>query len=208
MSADNPWLTIPLADYEAHMALPQVGQAQLLADLFAAELRARSPASVAVLGCAGGNCLEHAPAALRVVGVDVNGDYVAAARARFAHRLPRLELHVADLERTQLELEPVELVFAALVLEYVEPEVVLDRISRWLAPSGTLTTVLQLPGADSPEITPSPFTSLARLATRLRLLAPERLAKIAARSDLRALDAHTVTATGGKRFAVQSFARG
>ncbi len=45
MSADNPWLTIPLADYEAHMALPQVGQAQLLADLFAAELRARSPSS-------------------------------------------------------------------------------------------------------------------------------------------------------------------
>ena len=31
MSADNPWLTIPLADDEAHMALPQVGQAQLLA---------------------------------------------------------------------------------------------------------------------------------------------------------------------------------
>jgi len=207
MSADNPWLTIPLADYEAHMALPQVGQAQLLADLFAAELRARSPASVAVLGCAGGNGFEHAPAALRVVGVDVNGDYIAAARARFAHRLPRLELHVADLERTQLELEPVDLVFAALVLEYVEAEVVLDRISRWLAPRGTLTTVLQLPSADAPEITPSPFTSLARLAPRLRLLAPERLAQIAARSGLRTLDARTVAATGGKRFTVQSFAR-
>src|SRR4029079_8019651 len=91
----------PLADYEAHMALPQVGQAQLLADLFAAELRARSPASVAVLGCAGGNGFEHAPAALRVVGVDVNGDYVAAARARFAHRLPPLQLHVGDLQRAQ-----------------------------------------------------------------------------------------------------------
>jgi hypothetical protein len=105
MSADNPWLTIPLADYEAHMALPQVGQAQLLADLFAAELRARSPASVAVLGCAGGNGFEHAPAALRVVGI-------------------------------------------------------------------------------------------------------EHLAQIAARSGLRALGARTVTATGGKRFAVQSFSRG
>ena len=71
MSADNPWLTIPLADYEAHMALPQVGQAQLLADLFAAELHARSPSSVAVLGCAGGNGFERAPSTLRVVGVDV-----------------------------------------------------------------------------------------------------------------------------------------
>ncbi|HVS25014.1 MAG TPA: class I SAM-dependent methyltransferase, partial [Gammaproteobacteria bacterium] len=96
MVADNPWLTIPLADYEAHMALPEVGQAQLLAAVFAAELRARAPASVAVLGCAGGNGFEHAPRSLRVVGVDLNPDYVAAARARFGGRLPRLELHVAD----------------------------------------------------------------------------------------------------------------
>jgi predicted TPR repeat methyltransferase len=208
MSVDNPWLTIPLADYEAHMALAEVGQAQLLGDVFAAELRARSPSSVAVLGCAGGNGFEHAPRALRVVGVDVNADYVAAARARFAHKLPRLELHVADLERTELTLEPVDLVFAALVLEYVEPGAVLERIAGWLAPLGTLTAVLQLPSADAAEITPSPFTSLARLAPRLRLLSPERLVQIAARSGLRALDARTVTATGGKRFAVQSFARG
>ena len=26
----SPWLTIPLEDYEAHMALPAVGQAQML----------------------------------------------------------------------------------------------------------------------------------------------------------------------------------
>jgi hypothetical protein len=207
MCADNPWLTIPLADYEAHMALPEVGQAQLLADLFAAELRARLPSSVAVLGCAGGNGFERAPSALRMVGVDVNADYVAAARARFAHRLPRLELHVADLEWTELTLEPVDLVFAALVLEHVEPRAVLERVGDWLAPRGTLTTVLQLPSAAVDEITPSPFTSLARLAPRLRLVPPERLAELAARRGLRALDARTVTATGGKSFAVQSFAR-
>jgi predicted TPR repeat methyltransferase len=208
MSAGNPWLRIPLADYEAHMALPQVGQAQLLADLFAAELHARSPSSVAVLGCAGGNGFEHAPSSLRVVGVDVNPDYIAAARARFAHKLPRLELHVADLERTELRLEPVDLVFAALVLEYVDAVPVLERIGEWLAPHGTLTTVVQLASADAAEITPSPYTSLARLAPRLRLISPERLAQLAARSGLRALDARTVTVTGGKRFAVQSFARG
>jgi len=144
MSNDNPWLTIPLADYEAHMTLPQVGQARLLADLFAAELT----------------------------------------------------------------LEPVDLVFAALVLEYVEPGALLDRVGAWLAPHGTLTTVLQLPSAEVDEITPSPFTSLMRLAPRLRLLSPERLAQLALRRGLRALDARTVAATGGKHFALQSFARG
>jgi ubiquinone/menaquinone biosynthesis C-methylase UbiE len=208
MSADNPWLSIPLADYEAHMALPQVGQAQLLAEVFAAELRARSPSSVAVLGCAGGNGFERAPSALRLVGVDVNAGYIAAARARFAHRLPRLELHVADLERTELELEPVDLVFAALVLEYVDPGAALERMGKWLAPHGTLTTVLQLPSAESVDITPTPFTTLARLAPRLRLVAPERLAGLAARTGLREVDTRVVTATGGKRFTVQAFAHG
>lgn len=207
MAADNPWFTIPLADYEAHMALPQVGQAQLLAELFAATLRARSPASVAVLGCAGGNGFERAPRGLRVVGVDVNPDYVASARARFASRLPRLELHVADVERAELLFEPVDLVFAALLFEYVDPGRLLARIRAWLAPDGTLTTVLQMPSDDVREITPSPFATLERLAPRLRLVAPERLAELAARYGYRALESETATASGGKRFAVQSFAR-
>jgi hypothetical protein len=28
----NPWLDIPLADYEGHMALPAIGQSRLIAD--------------------------------------------------------------------------------------------------------------------------------------------------------------------------------
>jgi len=34
----NPWLDIALADYEGHMALPNVGQAQILSDVFARAL--------------------------------------------------------------------------------------------------------------------------------------------------------------------------
>ena len=50
----NPWLTIPLADYEAHMALAEVAQAQFLARTLGALIDARPQArSVAVLGCAG-----------------------------------------------------------------------------------------------------------------------------------------------------------
>jgi hypothetical protein len=29
----NPWLEIPLEDYEGHMALPSIGQAQFLANV-------------------------------------------------------------------------------------------------------------------------------------------------------------------------------
>jgi hypothetical protein len=49
----NPWLGIALSDYEAHMALPEVGQAQMLADVFAGHLDIRRPGSLAVIGCAG-----------------------------------------------------------------------------------------------------------------------------------------------------------
>lgn len=54
----NPWLAIPLADYEGHMALPAVGQARMLADLFESLLREFLPQSVAIIGCAGGNGFE------------------------------------------------------------------------------------------------------------------------------------------------------
>ncbi len=54
----DPWLDIPLADYEGHMALPYVAQAQLFSGLFAEALQEFSPESVALLGCAGGNGFE------------------------------------------------------------------------------------------------------------------------------------------------------
>ena len=47
MSADNPWLAIPLADYEAHMALPEVGEAQLLRERLGPRLRLVSPEEIA-----------------------------------------------------------------------------------------------------------------------------------------------------------------
>lgn len=51
----NPWLAIPLADYEGHMASPVVGQAEMVADEFEALLKGmfrnllRSSAALAVM---------------------------------------------------------------------------------------------------------------------------------------------------------------
>ena len=70
----NPWLDIPLADYEAHMALPHVDQASLLSDVFADALSKYSPRAAAILGCAGGNGLDRVDVKQteRVVCVDIN----------------------------------------------------------------------------------------------------------------------------------------
>jgi hypothetical protein len=42
----NPWLRIPASDYEAHMALPEVAQAQALSNLMASALIEYAPVSL------------------------------------------------------------------------------------------------------------------------------------------------------------------
>jgi hypothetical protein len=51
---NNPWLKIPLEDYEGHMAMPDVGQAKMLANEFEELLITYAPTSAALIGCAGG----------------------------------------------------------------------------------------------------------------------------------------------------------
>jgi hypothetical protein len=55
----SPWLDIPLADYEGHMALPQIAQARMLADELESAVRLHAPSSVAIIGCSGGNGFER-----------------------------------------------------------------------------------------------------------------------------------------------------
>lgn len=47
----NPWLNIPLADYEGHMVLPAVGQAEMLAAEFKALLNGHAPRSTRRAAC-------------------------------------------------------------------------------------------------------------------------------------------------------------
>jgi ubiquinone/menaquinone biosynthesis C-methylase UbiE len=203
----NPWLDIPLLDYEGHMALPNIGQAQLLSDVFASTLRKYEPRSVAVLGCAGGNGLDRVSSKVteRVVGVDLNPDYVAHARTRFAHRIPRLELLVGDVQRDEIAFAPVELVFAGLLFEYVDADAVLARIRAMLCPGGTLLTVVQLPSTTTAEITPSQFASLGALSSAMHLVPPALLSQLAAARGYHEIEAHILRAAGGKEFHVQAF---
>jgi ubiquinone/menaquinone biosynthesis C-methylase UbiE len=203
----NPWLDIPLADYEGHMALPNVGQAQLLSDVFANALSKYAPRSVAVLGCAGGNGLDRVSSKVteRVVGVDLNPDYVQQARTRFDHQIPLLELLVGDVQTDGFAFAPVELVFAGLLFEYVDAEAVLAKIRAMLCPGGTLLTVVQLPSTAIPEITPSQFASLSALSSVMRLVPPELLRQLAAAHGYCETEAQTVATAGGKEFRVQAF---
>ncbi|HVP38294.1 MAG TPA: class I SAM-dependent methyltransferase [Candidatus Saccharimonadales bacterium] len=203
----NPWLEIPLADYEGHMGLPGIAQAQLLADVFAEALAQHAPRSVAVLGCAGGNGLERiAPQVTRrVVGVDLNPDYLEVARARHAARLPGLELIAGDIQTDAVAFAPVELAFAGLLFEYVDVGRALQRIRSLVVRGGILISVVQLPSEAVAEVTPSPFPSLRALAPVLRLVRPEELERLAVGQGYVLLASRAVTSAGGKSFQVQTF---
>lgn len=202
----NPWNAIPLSDYEAHMALPMVGQAGLIANELARAVDAHRPASVAVLGCAGGNGLDRliGSSARRVVALDINPSYAAAARARFGHRIDELEVIVADVENDSQVFEPVDLLYAALILEYVDLCRALSFMRRHCRQEGALVVMLQLP-SEIAEVTPSPYVSLRRLGPTLHLVAPAEFHRRAAESRFQAIGSRVVTASGGKSFSVEEF---
>lgn len=184
------------------MALPSVGQAQLLAELFAQAIATHRPRSLALLGCAGGNGLEVVPPGVeRVVAIDLHPGYVARARARFASRVAGLETIAGDVETERFTFAPVDLVFAGLLFEYVDVAPTLANVRTMLRPGGLLVAVLQLPSAGE-AVTPSPYTSLRALAPVLRLVPLALFGERAAEAGFRHLGERTARTTGGKELHV------
>ncbi len=101
----NPWLGIPLSDYEGHMNAPGVRQLNALADLFAESLLHCRPRSVAILGIAGGNGLDRVDASVteRIVGIDIHPQYLEAVRDRYTKlSSPGMLATCLDFERTPI----------------------------------------------------------------------------------------------------------
>jgi hypothetical protein len=117
----HPWLDIPITDYEAHMALPSVGQAQLLGTALQRTVTQLQPRSLAVFGVAGGNGLELVDRAVvrRVAALDFNPDYLALCTRRYATSFDQFEPVLHDLSQGPPLIAPVECIFAGLVLEYL-----------------------------------------------------------------------------------------
>ena len=147
-----------------------------LSDLFAQVLRRHRPASVAILGIAGGKGLEHVDPSVtgRVVGLDINPRYLDVTRRRFPG-VRGLELHCADLAEATLAVPPVALVHAAMVFEHAGTGLCLDNALSLVAPGGVLSTVLQLPSETAGAVGTTPFPSMETLASRFAFVDPGHL---------------------------------
>ena len=169
----NPWLSIPLEDYEGHMGSPGVQQLTALAELFKRALDCCLPQSVAVLGVAGGNGLEQidCTSTKRVVGVDINQRYLDEVERRFgAGRLTGLELHCQNLVEPNLNLPSVALVHAALIFEHVGLGLALENALSLVALGGHLSVVLQLPSEEEHGVTSTSYTSMQALKEHFELV--------------------------------------
>ncbi len=197
----NPWLGLPLDDYEGHMGSPGVNQLGPLADLLGEALARLRPRSLAVLGVAGGNGLEHVDSTLttRVLGIDLNPQYLDVTRQRFPD-LRGLELHCVDLEEPMPDLEAVALVHAALVFEHAGMGRCLENAVSLVAPGGHLSVVLQLPINGHDAVTASPYPSMSTLAGGFTFVDPHQLRRVLAQQGLRLTYQSRLALPSGKAF--------
>jgi SAM-dependent methyltransferase len=153
----NPWLRIPVSDYEGHMGHPAVQQLPYLSAVFQEVLLEFQPKDIAVLGCSTGNGFEHIPTSTRkIIGVDINPQYLDVVRQRYGDRLPGLDLICADIFNCTIAAHSIDLIHGALIFEYVDPAPAMERVATWLRPGGVFSAVLQLPSADGSPVTETP----------------------------------------------------
>ncbi len=206
MSTPNPWTVVPAPDYERYMGPDGVDQLGPLSAIFQDAYLSAQPDRVLLLGCATGNGLEHVNPAVtqKVTGVDVNLQYLGIARQRFMHLGPKLELFCSEAEKFRAPPGSYDLVHAALIFEYLHPEVLVRRISEWLAPAGTASVVLQLPGGDAPA---APSKTMQLIAKAMKLVPPDELTRLFEHYGMSRKRARTIALKHGKSFWIGAFGR-
>ena len=195
----NPWLSIPLEDYEGHMASAGVGQLTVLAELFHWVLDRYRPESVAVLGVAGGNGLEQIDRTVtkRIVGVDISRRYLDEVQRRFG-TLAGLELHCCDFAEPSRHLAPVALVHAALIFEHVWTDIALENALSLVATGGRLSVVLQLPSEEEQGVAPTRYTSMQALKRDFALIDIHELQRRLSQMGFELIEQQTRSIPAGK----------
>lgn len=181
------------------MSARQVGQLAVLADVFGTLVERRRPTSIAVLGIAGGNGLERLDAGTtnRVVGVDINPQYLDEVQCRFGSLLS-LELHCADLTSAGVRALSVELVHAALLFEHTGLGPALDNALSLVAAGGLFSAVLQLPSEQEQGVASTGYASMEALKEEFALIDASDLERMLGERGFRLEEQETRLLPAGK----------
>ena len=178
---DNPWLRIPLEDYERHMSHHLVGQSSLLNSLTKKYLHSVKPETAIFLGVAGGNGLEHIDNQITqsVYGIDINQDYLDTAYKRFKHRIPSLQLVNLDIAQQSECICKADFVWAALVLEFTGIDKSLAFCTNNMSNGGHLIISIQL-NNNQQSVSPTGIESIKKAGEIFSIIDPDVLQSKAA----------------------------
>ncbi len=97
------------------------------------------------MGCSTRNGLEHINPLItqNVFAIDFNQEYLKIVEQRFSRKINGLKILKTDLNIDELQISNIDLIFAGLILEYIEIENVLPKIAITLSNNGTLAIVIQ-----------------------------------------------------------------
>lgn len=198
--AEKAWLQVPVDQYEGHMGHTSVRQFQYLSFVLEEQLDRFQPERLLIPGISTGNGLEHVnpDVTRRITGLDIQPDYLEVTRERFGDRLPGLNLVNQDL----LKWKPdgvYDLVYCALVLEYMDPIRAIEALSAALAKDGMLVVLLQLPGKGV-SVSNSPFEGVRVLEPVMNLVEPDVVRKAAADCHLKQAEKRVDLLKSGKSF--------
>lgn len=200
----SPWLDIPASDYEGHMGPGGADQLSPLSEIFGEVYVRLRPRRVAVLGCATGNGLEHVNAEWtdELVAVDINRAYLDVLRSRHKELAAILETVCAPAESCPFAEGTFDLISAALIFEYLDPRMLLERAFSWLAQDGAMSVVLQIEHPRHGAVTKTRFDSLRSLESVMRLVPPESFEKAAGAAGFGAIESEERVLRNDKRLYV------
>ncbi len=199
---NNPWVKIKLEDYESHMSLPEIGQSHYLSSFLEQIVKKYKPNSCALIGCAGGNGLENIKHETieKIICIDINPVFLNKAKERFKNSFKNIEFICCDIASEEFKFEPVDLVFAGLVFEYVDYNLALNNLSRFIKPDGELVVVIQLPNENIPEVSPSPYKSLEILSDTFSFVQPDRFIESCKKCGFDLISKNKTKLKSGKEF--------
>jgi len=178
MTNSNPWLDIPLDDYERHMSHELVGQSTLLSSLTKKYLEAIKPGSTIFLGVAGGNGLEHIDNIITksVMGIDINQNYLDTAFKRYNHKIASLQLINLDIVKNSERIFEADFIWAALIAEYTGIDKVLEFSKNNIRAGGHLIFTIQS-NNNRPSVSSTGIESVKKAGAVFSAVNPEALLK-------------------------------
>lgn len=206
---DNPWLFISPEDYERHMSHPSVNQQRFLEKCFHKALTRHAPSELLVIGCGTGNGLEHVDPRVtrRTTVIDVNGRFLNVVKQQFQPSLPGLEVIHDDLHVCSIPQECYSLVYAGLVFEFVQTEIVLKKVAQSMREGGFLEVVLQNPNETLPTVSSTGVQSMKKLKSIVSLINRDQFFELCRKMQLVLIGSHTETLESGKSFLIASFVK-